>query len=452
MSRSELSLDAPPTTDSRPVVAIVGRPNVGKSALFNRRLGGRKAIVERVPGTTRDRLYGAAEWQGRQVTIIDTGGLEPSAQEDYAPLIRRQIEAAIKEADVILFVVDAVEGVTATDLEISQMLRQAQKPTLLVANKADNEERRTAAVQFYELAQGDPIAVSAYHGLGLPELQERLADLLPSVAAAAPPGALALAIVGRPNVGKSLLLNAILGQERAIVAAEAGTTRDAIDTPFEYKGQRLLLIDTAGIRRRGRIRGGVERWSVLRAREAIQRCDVALLVIDATAGLTAQDLHIAGVVVEAHKGLIVVANKWDLLEDSQKMRQAFARQALARLRFAPWAPLCFVSALTGLNIEGPLDLALEIGETRSRRVATSELNAVLERAMAAHVPPSKGKRQIKLFYATQTEVRPPTFVLFVNDASLLHFSYQRYMENTIRSHFDLEGTAIRLVFRSRGGQ
>jgi len=246
-----------------------------------------------------------------------------------------------------------------------------------------------------------------------------------------------------------LLLNAILGQERVIVSAEPGTTRDAIDTPFDYKGKRLLLIDTAGIRRRGRIQGGVERWSVMRAEGAIDRCEVALLVVDATEGILAQDLHIAGRVTEAYKGLIIVANKWDLLEDNEESRAAFANRALARLKFAPWAPLCFVSAKTGLNVEGLLELALDVGQTRSRRVPTAELNVVLRQAWAAHSPPSKGKRRLKLFYATQAAIRPPTFILFVTDGSLLHFSYQRYLENAIRKRFDFEGTAIRLVFRSR---
>lgn len=451
MRAAKPALETQPLPTSKPVLAIVGRPNVGKSTLFNRLVGSRKAIVEEVPGTTRDRLYGEAQWGGRSLVVIDTGGLEPSAGEAYAPLVRQQVETAIAEADVILFLVDVVEGITATDLEITEFLRKAAKPTLLVANKADNQQRQEAALQFYELALGDPIPISAYHGLGLAELSDRLEQLLPPAGAEAPAPGLPLAIVGRPNVGKSLLLNAILGQERAIVSEEPGTTRDAIDTLFEYKGQLLLLIDTAGIRRRGRIQGGIERWSVMRAQGALARCEVALLVVDATEGITAQDLHIAGQAVEEHKGLIIVANKWDLMEDSEESRAAFAARALARLRFAPWAPLCFVSAKTGLNIQGLLDLALEIGETRSRRVATAELNAVLRQALAAHAPPAKGRRRLKLFYATQAEVRPPTFVLFLNDSSLLHFSYQRYLENAIRKHFDFEGTAIRLLFRSRGG-
>jgi len=434
----------------RPLVAIVGRPNVGKSTLFNRLLGGRKALVEDIPGTTRDRLYADLEWEGRPFTLVDTGGLDPTSDEPLAALVRRQVEIALAEADVVLLVVDAAQGPTATDLEIAEMLRRAGPPVLLVANKADNDRRRQAALQFYELGLGEPIAISAYHDLGLGELRRALAPLLPPAeAVAAAPPELALAIVGRPNVGKSLLLNAILGQERAVVSETPGTTRDAIDTPLEYAGRRLLLIDTAGIRRRGRIAPGLERHSVQRAQQAIRRCDVALLVIDASEGVTAQDTHIAGMVLEECKGLVIVANKWDLMPDSEESRQRFAAEALERLKFVSWAPLAFVSAKTGLNLPGLLELALEVGEKRSQRVPTARLNAVVREAVARH-PPPVGRRQFKLYYVTQAEVRPPTFVFFANDPNLLHFSYRRYLENAIRRHFDFEGTALRLVFRGRG--
>ncbi len=441
---------APTVATRRPVVAIVGRPNVGKSTLFNRLLGGRKALVEDIPGTTRDRLYADVEWGDRAFTLVDTGGLDPTSDETFATLIRRQVEVALAEADVVLFVVDAAQGLTATDMEIAAMLRRTGRPLLLVANKADSGRRQQGVVQFYELGLGEPIAVSAYHDLGLEDLRRALADLLPRVeAGVAPPAELALAIVGRPNVGKSMLLNAILGQERVVVSEVPGTTRDAIDTPLEYGGHRLLLIDTAGIRRRGRIAPGLERHSVQRAQQAIRRCDVALLVIDASEGVTAQDTHIAGLVLEECKGLIVVANKWDLMPDTEEARQRFAAQALERLRFVPWAPLAFVSAKTGLNLEGLLDLALEVGEKRSQRVPTARLNAAIREAVARHPPPPVGKRQFKLYYVTQAEVRPPTFVFFCNDPNLLHFSYRRYLENAIRRSFDFEGTAIRMVFRGR---
>lgn len=435
----------------KPLVAIVGRPNVGKSALFNRLIGSRKALVEDIAGTTRDRLYADLEWGGQAFSLVDTGGLEPVAEEGYAPLVRRQIEMALAEADLIVFVVDGRDGITATDLEIADLLRRARKPVLLAANKADNEERREAAVQFYELGVGDPIPVSAYHGLGLWELMDQVVSLLPTVAAegAVAPG-LRLAIVGRPNVGKSMLVNAILGQERVIVSEEPGTTRDAIDTPLRYQEQDLVLIDTAGIRRRGRIQRGVEKHSVLRAQQAIDRADVALVVADAADGMTAQDAHIAGYVVEATKGLVVVVNKWDLMPPSDEERKAFEKRARAHLRFVSWAPLCFTSAKEGTGIDGLLAEALAAGAARERRVPTAELNAVMRRAVVAHGPPSVRGRRLKLLYVTQAMVKPPTFVFFVNDASLLHFSYRRYLENSLRKAFDFRGTALKLIFRSRG--
>jgi GTP-binding protein len=434
----------------RPVVAIVGRPNVGKSTLFNRLTGGRKALVEDIPGTTRDRLYADVEWGDRAFTLVDTGGLEPTSEEPFSVLVRRQVEVALAEADVVVFVVDASQGPTITDMEIAEMLRRTGSPVLLVANKADNDRRQQAALQFYELGLGEPIAISAYHDLGVDELRRALAALLPPAEAlAAAPAELALAIVGRPNVGKSMLLNAILGQERVVVSEVPGTTRDAIDTPLEYQGHRLLLIDTAGIRRRGRIAPGLERHSVQRAQQAIRRCDVALLVIDAAEGVTAQDTHIAGLVLEEYKGLVIVVNKWDLMPDTDEQRRRFAAHALERLKFVPWAPLAFVSAKTGLNLEGLLEVALEVGEKRSQRVPTARLNAAIREAMARHPPPPSGKRQFKLYYVTQAEVRPPTFVFFCNDPDLLHFSYRRYLENAIRRAFDFEGTAIKMVFRGR---
>ena len=435
----------------RPVVAIVGRPNVGKSTLFNRLIGGRRAIVSEVAGTTRDRLYGEARMGRLSFAVIDTGGLVPRADEGYPALIRLQVETAVTEADVILFLVDAASGVTPLDEEIAPLLRRTDKAVVLLANKADNEARREAAVEFYSLALGDPMPVSAYHGIGLGDLRERLEERLPTVEAEAPGEALRLAIVGRPNVGKSALVNAILGQERVLVSAEAGTTRDAVDTPFEYEEKRLLLIDTAGIRRRGRIARGIEKYSVLRAEQALTRADIGLLVLDAPEGVAAQDLHIAGYVADAHRGLIVVTNKWDLMDDTEESRAEFARRTLRRLRFAPWAPLAFVSAKTGLNVDGLLKLALEVSDSRFLRVSTSELNAVVQKAVAGHRPPSKGRRTLRILYVTQAEVNPPTFVFFVSDAGLLHFSYRRYLEKALRKAFGFEGTAIRLTFRSRGG-
>ena len=449
MPQSEADSLSPGTLQRKPVVAIVGRPNVGKSTLFNRFVGARQSIVEDIAGTTRDRLYGEAEWRDQAFTVVDTGGLEPNAEEGYSVLIREQVEAALAEADAVLFVVDAVSGVTPVDAEVAQVLRRGNRPVILLANKADNEARQEAALEFYELGLGDPMPVSAYHGLGVREVLDRLLELLPTVLAEAAVPQLRLAIVGRPNVGKSSIINAILGQDRVIVSEIPGTTRDAVDTPFEYKEHPVVLVDTAGIRRPGKVERGVEKYSVMRAREAIQRCDIAILVIDASEKLAAQDLHIAGYVAEAYKGMIVAVNKWDLLEDTDDNRMDFAKRILGRLRFTPWAPLAFLSAKTGLNVEGLLDLALDVAESRATRIPTSEVNSVLREAVAAHPPPSPSKRPIRIKFATQAEVNPPTFVFFTNDASLLHFSYRRYLENALRRRFGFEGTAIKLVFRSR---
>jgi GTP-binding protein len=433
----------------KPVVAIVGRPNVGKSTLFNRIVGARQAIVEDIPGTTRDRLYGEAEWQDTAFVVIDTGGLVPDAEEGYSALIREQVEIAYTEADVVLFVVDTTAGVTTMDAEVAEVLRKAETPILLLANKADNDARRAVAVEFFELGLGDPMPVSAHHDIGVRDVQDRLLTLLPPSSVEAPSDQLRLAVVGRPNVGKSALVNAILGQERVIVSEEAGTTRDAVDTPFVFNDRQMVLIDTAGIRRPGRVERGAEKYSVMRAREAIERCDIAVLLLDATEKLAAQDLHIGGYVADAHKGMIVAVNKWDLREDTEEEREAFADRVLRRLKFTPWAPLAFVSAKERLNVDGLLELAVEIGETRSTRIPTAEVNAALREAVAAHPPSSPGRRVLRIKYATQAEVRPPTFVFFANDASLIHFSYRRYLENTLRRRFGFEGTAIKLEFRSR---
>lgn len=437
------------TASGLPTVAIVGRPNVGKSTLFNRIVRQRQAITEDIPGTTRDRLYAQATWKDRAFAVIDTGGLEMGAEEGYSPLIREQVQVAITEADVILFVVDVLTGVTEVDREIAEYLRRTEKPVLLVANKADNETREEAAIEFYELGMGEPIIVSAYHDVNVRELLDMTCDLLPEVAPTVLDDTVRIAIVGRPNVGKSALVNAILGRERVIVSEMAGTTRDAIDTAFEYEGHPMVLVDTAGIRRRGKVERGVEKYSVMRAQDALERCDVAILVIDSPQFVRAQDMHIAGYIAEAYKGMVVAANKWDLMEDNEDERKQFARKALYRLKFAPWAPLAFVSAMTGLNVDGLLDLALEVQEMRSMRVPTHELNRAVREAVAAHPPPSPGRQPVRIKYVTQPEIRPPTFVFFTNDATLIHFSYRRYLENALRKRFGFEGTAIKLEFRSR---
>jgi GTP-binding protein len=433
-----------------PVVAIVGRPNVGKSALFNRMVRGRLALVEDIPGTTRDRLYGNVEWRGHVFRLADTGGLDMEARTSLSAQVRQQVQAAVDEAQVILFVVDSSEGITAGDLEVADVLRRTAKPVLMLANKAESKARQEGAVEFYELGLGEPLPVSAQHGTGVADVMDLLIDILPPSVAGEEAEALRIAIVGRPNVGKSMLLNAILGEERVIVSDAPGTTRDSIDTLFEYAGKRLVLIDTAGIRRRGHVERGLEKHSVLRAERAVERAGVALLVLEGPEGVMAQDTHIAGQVAEAFCGLVLVANKWDLVSGNGSNRKEFERIARMRLRFAAWAPLCFVSAKERTGLPALLEQTLRAGEERRRRIPTAELNALVQRATAEKPPPISGSRRLKLLYVTQAEAAPPTFVFFVNDASLLHFSYRRYLERVLRTAYGFQGTPLRLVFRSRG--
>lgn len=436
---------------TKPLVALVGRPNVGKSTLFNRLIGQRLAIVEDLPGTTRDRIYGDSEWNGVAFALVDTGGLLPDAPEDdITGRVRQQAHLAIAEADVVVLLTDVKEGLTATDEAIAQILRRSRKPVLLAVNKADNEQRRLAAVEFYALGLGDPLAISALHGTGT-------GDLLDEVVAAFPPQkeeekteAVKVAIVGRPNVGKSSLLNAILGQERAIVHPAPGTTRDALDTLVEWEEQPVILIDTAGIRRRGRIVPGVERYSVLRALKAIARADVALLLMDAVEGPTAQDAHVAGYVVEEAKGLVLVVNKWDLVEKDSHTMVEYTKRVKQVFKFATYAPTLFISAKTRQRVDQVLTTALRVRQERRKRVPTGELNRMLQDAIARHAPPSKGRRRLHFYYATQPAVDPPTIIFWVNDPRLLHFSYKRYLENQLRERFGFKGTPIRLSFRKRG--
>lgn len=435
----------------KPIVAIVGRPNVGKSALFNRVVGGRPALVEDLPGTTRDRIYGEAEWRDRAFTVIDTGGLEPDVPGTYTPLVRAQVEQALSEAQIILFVVDAVSGITAADQEVAELLRRTSKPVLLLANKADNTEREAAAISFYELGLGEPIAISAHHGHGVADVLDMVAESLPPGEAAEADEGLRLAIVGRPNVGKSSLVNAILGEDRVIVSDEPGTTRDVIDTPFDFDGRPLVLIDTAGLRRRGAIEPGVEKHSTLRARRALERAQVALCVFDLSESFTAQDAHVVGYALDAHRGVIVVANKWDLVREKSWTQEDWGRRLRWKLKFAPWVSIRFVSATEGEGIDELLAEAVRIGDERRRHVDTGALNQAIRRAVAEKPPPAPPKgRRVKVLYAAQPEADPPTFVLFVNDASSVHFGYRRYMENIIRRRFGFDGTAIKLVFRGRG--
>ncbi|MCL5962087.1 MAG: ribosome biogenesis GTPase Der [Chloroflexi bacterium] len=435
---------------AKPLVAIVGRPNVGKSTLFNRLVGQRAAIVEDIPGTTRDRLYGDVEWSGKQFAVVDTGGLDLSSSENVTELVRNQAELAIDEADVILLVVDARDGVIPTDEEIADVLRRTKKPVLVVANKADSPERRLMASVFYQLGLGEVVAVSSIHGTGTGDLLDLVVDLLPpGVPIEKVEKVLSVAIVGRPNVGKSSLLNALLGQERVIVSAVPGTTRDAIDTLIEHEGQPLMLIDTAGIRRRGRVQVGIEKYSVLRAVRAIDRADVALVLIDAVEGPTDQDTHIAGQVEAAGKGIAIVVNKWDLIEKTGSTMVEYARKVKEDFKFVPYAPILFVSAKTKQRVPKVLDAALRIEEEREKRISTGVLNDAVAEVVAQTPLTSKGKL-LKVYYVTQASICPPTFVLFVNDPKMVHFSYKRYIENRLRERFGFEGTPIELVFRKRG--
>lgn len=455
----------------RPVVAIVGRPNVGKSSFFNRLIGEQVAIVEDQPGTTRDRIYGVTEWNGVEFTVIDTGGMvmgdvaEPGTgpqgeitEEDIMTRTREQAEAAIEEADVIIFMVDAKTGLTATDSEISEVLRTSHKPVVLAANKADSEERRLNSVEFYELGLGDPIPMSSKHSINTGDLLDKVVEAFPPQEQSTEEDdeVIRVAIVGRPNVGKSRLLNAILGHERVIVSDQPGTTRDAIDTTFEYteegedgKTYEVTLIDTAGIRRRGRIEPGIERYSVIRTLRAIQRADVTLLVIDATEGITAQDTHIAGYVLEETKGMILVVNKWDLVEKDSNTIYEYTAHLRQELNFMPYVPFVFISAKFGQRVTKVLPMALKVAHERTKRIGTGQLNKLVKEAVEAHPPPSKPGKWVKFYYATQADIRPPTFVFFTNDADAVHFSYKRYLENQVRGAFGFEGTPIKLIIRTR---
>jgi GTP-binding protein len=440
---------------SKPIVAIVGRPNVGKSTLFNRLVGERRAIVEDEPGTTRDRVYGSSDWGGVEFTVVDTAGLQDereistSSLAEIARRTREQAQSAIDEADVIVFLVDAKAGLTSGDQEVADLLRRTDKPTILVANKADNLNRREDAVEFYALGLGEPIPVSSIHGAGSGDLLDRIVEALPEFEEEPETEGPNIAIVGRPNVGKSRLLNALLGQERSIVSDVPGTTRDSLDTQLDWAGQPLTLIDTAGIRRKGRVEHGIEHFSVLRSMRAIDRSDVVLLLIDATESFTAQDLHIAGYVEEQKKGLVVVVNKWDLVDKGPTTMEEYRQRAQEALDFMPYAPLTFISAKFGQRVHQVLEMALQVVEERNRRVTTAQLNKMLREAVAKHPPASKPGKWLKFYYATQVDVAPPTFVFFVNDPTQIHFSYRRYLENQLRDHFGFTGTPIRMSFRGR---
>jgi GTP-binding protein len=434
---------------TKPVVAIVGRPNTGKSTLLNRVAGKPLAITEDRPGTTRDRNLADVSWGGTEFTLVDTGGLEIQPSSTIARGVKAQIETAIKEADLIIDLVDANDGVTPADFEVADMLRRANKPIMLVANKADNDRLETEALEFYELGLGEPIAISAHHGRGVAELLDKILTMLPpQQPTEAAAEVIKVAIVGRPNVGKSMLLNALVGDERAIVDEIPGTTRDAVDTLFDFKGQSVLLIDTAGIRRRGKVAAGVEKYSVIRSMRAIDRADIVLLVLDATEISTTQDTHIAGYVREAFKGMIIIVNKWDLIES--KDIHGWDKQIKNEFKFASYAPILYTSAKSGQGVDKIMPQVNQIYRERLKRPSTAAVNSVIQQAVATHNRPRNQGQQLKIFYATQAEVNPPTFVFFTNNAKLVHFSYRRYLENQLRQAFGFAGTPLRLLFKTRG--
>jgi len=452
---------------AKPVVALVGRPNVGKSTFFNRLSGERLAIVDDVPGTTRDRLFFESEWNGRVFTVIDTGGIDPTASSRQSPLsvgsadfiqeIRTQAAVAVDEADAVLLLVDAMNGVTPADLEVAQILRRSQKkledgsfwpPIFLVVNKADNAELRDTAPQFYELGLGDPYPISALHGTGTGDLLDDVVASFPEQVEDEEDNSVKIAIVGKPNVGKSSLLNRLMGEERAIVSPIAGTTRDAVDTYLEYDGMDITLIDTAGIRRRGKIDPGVERYSVVRSMKAIERADVVLLVIDATEGISAQDTHIAGYILDNWKSTVVVVNKWDAIEKDTYTMDSFSTRIRQELKFMPYVPMLFISAKTGQRTHQVLPMALRVQEERLIKLSTSKLNKILRFAQSVHAAPSRTGRHLKIYYGTQVHNNPPTFLCYVNDPKLAHFTYKRFLENRIRLEYPFIGTPIRVVMKA----
>jgi GTP-binding protein len=430
----------------KPFVAIVGRANVGKSTLFNRLAGESVAVVEDLPGTTRDRVFADVSRQGHEVTLIDTGGLELRPGSSLAQKVKDQVEAAIAEADVIIFVVDVRDGVIAADCEIADRLRSCNKPVVLVANKADNARLESQIADFYQLGVGTPLAISAQHNRGINELWQLITPLLPEVSESlVDSDKPKLAIVGRPNVGKSMLLNAIVGEARAIVDQIPGTTRDAVDTVFNFRGQELLLIDTAGIRRRGRVCTGVEYYSLIRALRAINRCDVALLVTDATEFITAQDVHIAGYIKQSGKGMVLVINKWDLA--SEQPKELYVGQIQQRLKFMSHAPVLYVSAKFKRGVDEVIPKALEVWREGQKQLSDPVVDKFIKQAVMAHTRPRKGLKQLEVIRAYQAGTRPPSFTLLVNDPELVHFSYQRYLENKLRQTFGFSGTSVRLLFR-----
>ena len=437
----------------KPTVAIVGRPNVGKSTLFNRLVGRRDAIESETAGTTRDRVIGETEWAGKSFVLVDTGGIDRFPDTDLWQGVRRQIDIALEDADVIVMVADAEAGLTAPDRDAADSLRAVGKPIVLAVNKADNPRRETLALEFYELGLGEPIPLSAYHNIGVDDLMARVAEIVPEPYYHPEVEAdLRLAIVGRTNVGKSMLLNAITGGHRAIVSEIPGTTRDSLDELIEFEGRSVQLIDTAGMRRRGRTEPGIERYSVLRSMRAIDRADVAVLVLDASELATNQDTHVASYVLDAYKGIVIAVNKWDLARELSLDCESATQELRHRFRFASFAPVCFTSGLRGEGIEELLRTAWEVYEECGKSLPRYELRRQVLNAVADHPPASSGRRALKIYGVTQDNTLPPSFTFYVNSSSLAHFSYTRYLENRIRQAFVFKGSPLRMRFKGRGEQ
>ena len=435
---------------SKPLVAVVGRPNVGKSTFFNKVVGKRVSIVEDTPGVTRDRIYAEAEWSGVHFALIDTGGIEPDSKDIILSQMREQAEVAMDTSDVILFMTDGKDGVTASDREVASMLMRTGKQVVLAVNKVDTAKLPEDFYDFYELGLGEPIPISAANMLNLGDLLDRIVESFPEGAGTEEEDSIKLAMIGKPNVGKSSLINKLLGENRVIVSPIAGTTRDSIDTPFEKDGEKYLRIDTAGIRRKSKVNENIEKFSVIRAVAAIERCDVCLLMIDAQEGITEQDKKIAGIAHEAGKGIVVVVNKWDLIEKETNTMNEFRKHIARELTFMSYAPVVFISVLTGQRVNNVIKMAKYVAENRAMRVPTGRLNNLISDAIMMKQPPSDKGRRLKIYYVTQVGVKPPLFSFKVNSRPLMHFSYARYMENKIREAFGFEGTSIKFVFREKG--